>query len=160
MINISKHVENMCPVTKGANHKSAPIPEEGQWITAKEIKDISLVFGESEQELSKEFGYFKANKLFLKMDYLIDDLALSYEDFTCKCLLADRYNFNSISVYPALISKAFSTLKLKKVKLRGLIDYPYGNNFTNLKFLQVKRVIKEGASEIGYTIGISKNRVN
>ena len=41
MINISKHVENMCPVTKGANHKSAPIPEEGQWITAKEIKDIS-----------------------------------------------------------------------------------------------------------------------
>ena len=41
MINISKHVENMCPVTKGANHKSAPIPEEGQWISAKEIKDIS-----------------------------------------------------------------------------------------------------------------------
>ena len=40
-MNISKHVENMCPVTKGANHKSAPIPEEGQWITAKEIKDIS-----------------------------------------------------------------------------------------------------------------------
>ena len=40
-MNISKHVQNMCPVTKGANHKSAPIPEEGQWITAKEIKDIS-----------------------------------------------------------------------------------------------------------------------
>ena len=40
-MNISKHVENMCPVAKGANHKSAPIPEEGQWITAKEIKDIS-----------------------------------------------------------------------------------------------------------------------
>ena len=40
-MNISKHVENMCPVSKGANHKSAPIPEEGQWITAKEIKDIS-----------------------------------------------------------------------------------------------------------------------
>ena len=41
MINISKHVENMCPVTKGANHKSAPIPEEGRWVEAKEIKDIS-----------------------------------------------------------------------------------------------------------------------
>ena len=40
-MNISKHVENMCPVTKGANHKSAPIPEEGQWISAKDIKDIS-----------------------------------------------------------------------------------------------------------------------
>ena len=41
MINVSKHIENMCPVTKGAKHKSAPIPEEGQWITAREIKDIS-----------------------------------------------------------------------------------------------------------------------
>ena len=41
MINVSKRVENMCPVTKGANHKSAPIPEEGKWITAREIKDIS-----------------------------------------------------------------------------------------------------------------------
>ena len=40
-MNISKHVENMCPVAKGAKHKSAPIPEEGQWITPKEIKDIS-----------------------------------------------------------------------------------------------------------------------
>ena len=40
-MNISKRVENMCPVSKGAKHKSAPIPEEGKWITAKEIKDIS-----------------------------------------------------------------------------------------------------------------------
>ena len=41
MINVSKRVEDMCPVTKGAKHNSAPIPEEGQWISAKEIKDIS-----------------------------------------------------------------------------------------------------------------------
>jgi len=31
----------MCPVTKGAYHGPAPIPEEGKWIQAKEIKDIS-----------------------------------------------------------------------------------------------------------------------
>ena len=37
----SKEVENMCCVTKGANHANAPIPEEGKWIHAKEIKDIS-----------------------------------------------------------------------------------------------------------------------
>ncbi len=41
MINVSKHVEDMCPVTKGARHESAPIPEEGKWVVAKEIKDIS-----------------------------------------------------------------------------------------------------------------------
>ena len=31
----------MCCVAKGANHANAPIPEEGKWVHAKEIKDIS-----------------------------------------------------------------------------------------------------------------------
>ncbi len=34
-------VQNMCPVAKGAYHGPAPIPEEGKWVQAKEIKDIS-----------------------------------------------------------------------------------------------------------------------
>ena len=37
----SSEVQNMCPVTKGAYHGPAPIPEEGKWVQAKEIKDIS-----------------------------------------------------------------------------------------------------------------------
>ena len=37
----TKEVENMCPVANGANHGCAPIPEEGKWVQAKEIKDIS-----------------------------------------------------------------------------------------------------------------------
>ena len=38
---ISQEVEKMCKVSKGANHGPAPIPEEGKWVKAKEIKDIS-----------------------------------------------------------------------------------------------------------------------
>ena len=37
----SVEVENMCPVAKGAYHGPAPIPQEGQWTQAMEIKDIS-----------------------------------------------------------------------------------------------------------------------
>ncbi len=37
----SHEVEQMCPVAKGANHGPAPIPQEGQWTKATEIKDIS-----------------------------------------------------------------------------------------------------------------------
>ena len=37
----SKEVENMCVVAKGPNHGPAPIPEEGKWVKAKEISDIS-----------------------------------------------------------------------------------------------------------------------
>ena len=31
----------MCPVTKGPNHGPAPIPEEGRWVKAYQISDIS-----------------------------------------------------------------------------------------------------------------------
>ena len=31
----------MCPVTKGAYHGPAPIPEEGAWVQAKQLEDIS-----------------------------------------------------------------------------------------------------------------------
>ena len=37
----STEVQNMCPVAKGAYHGPAPIPEEGKWVQAKEISDIS-----------------------------------------------------------------------------------------------------------------------
>jgi NifU-like protein involved in Fe-S cluster formation len=37
----SHEVEQMCVVKKGPNHGPAPIPQEGKWVQAKEIKDIS-----------------------------------------------------------------------------------------------------------------------
>lgn len=37
----SKEVEEMVCIAKGPNHGPAPIPEEGKWVKAKEIKDIS-----------------------------------------------------------------------------------------------------------------------
>ena len=36
-----KDVEEMYCVAKGANHGPAPIPEEGKWVKAYDIKDIS-----------------------------------------------------------------------------------------------------------------------
>ncbi|MCX7842056.1 MAG: hypothetical protein N2489_03170 [Clostridia bacterium] len=41
MNNYSHEVEQMICVKKGPNHGPAPIPEEGKWVKAKEITDIS-----------------------------------------------------------------------------------------------------------------------
>ena len=40
-MNYSKEVEEMICVKKGPNHGPAPIPEEGKWVRAKEVTDIS-----------------------------------------------------------------------------------------------------------------------
>jgi len=36
----TQKIESECCVAQGVHHGAAPIPEEGQWIQAKEIKDI------------------------------------------------------------------------------------------------------------------------
>ena len=41
MLNYSHEVENMCVVAKGPKHGPAPIPEEGKWVKAYQIGDIS-----------------------------------------------------------------------------------------------------------------------
>ena len=38
---MSHEVQAMCKVAKGPHHGPAPIPEEGKWVKAYEIKDIS-----------------------------------------------------------------------------------------------------------------------
>lgn len=56
----SSEVQRMCPVAKGAYHGPAPIPEEGKWVQAKEIKDISaeeFYPDEHPQILEREVGY-------------------------------------------------------------------------------------------------------
>ena len=37
----SSEVEKMCPVAKGVNHASAPIPVEGEWVRSTQISDVS-----------------------------------------------------------------------------------------------------------------------
>ncbi|MDR1736373.1 MAG: iron-sulfur cluster assembly scaffold protein [Oscillospiraceae bacterium] len=37
----SHEVQSMCVVKKGCDHGPAPIPEEGKWVKAKQISDIS-----------------------------------------------------------------------------------------------------------------------
>ena len=38
---MSHEVQNMCTVAQGPNHGPAPLPEEGKWIQARQISDIS-----------------------------------------------------------------------------------------------------------------------
>jgi NifU-like protein involved in Fe-S cluster formation len=40
-MSFTHEVERMCPVTKGPHHGPAPIPEEGKWVKATQISDIS-----------------------------------------------------------------------------------------------------------------------
>ncbi len=121
-----------------------------------ELKEISSIFKESEQELSKEFGYFKANKLFSKMDYSLIDLNMNGEEFKQKCLLCERYNFKSLTIYPTFIERAKGVVKGKNVKVRAIISYPFGEDYFASKIASLKKALKSGVDEVAYTISVSQ----
>ena len=84
-MNYSREVENMCVVTKGPHHGPAPIPEEGRWVQAKEIKDIV----EKAKEITSEGkdiademinGYVKLNQDITSTISLINDVQNSSKE--------------------------------------------------------------------------------
>ena len=66
----SKDVEKMCTVKKGVDHGPAPIPEEGKWVKAKEIKDkqsfidyINLIDSNNLNEYVKVIEFYNENSI-------------------------------------------------------------------------------------------------
>ena len=119
------------------------------------IKEIANIFGQSEDEISKEFSNFKAKKLYSKLDYLLDDTSLTICDFKSQLLLAYKNGFKSVTVYPTFVLLAKDTLKNSGVKVRALISYPYGEDYAKTKNLSIKNAIKNGADELIIAISVS-----
>ncbi len=112
------------------------------------IKDLADLFGQSEQELKKEFGSFKAKKIYKKLNYFIDNRAKLKTELKSSLETAVKYGFYGVTVLPSLLKFAKNTLKESELKVRVLINYPYGED----DFKTVKRSAKlckiYGADEI------------
>ncbi len=120
--------------------------------TGISLKEMAILFGQTEEELSKEFGAFKAQKLYSKMDFLIDETVVSFEEFKKKCMLAKKYNFKSVTVMPTFLGLAKDLLRGKNIKVRCVISYPFGEDIGKVKYYAVKRAIKLGADEILFVV--------
>ena len=76
------------------------------------------------------------------------------EDIKRLCEEALTYNFKSVCVNPYFVSYAKELLKNSDVKVCTVIGFPLGMNTTNIKFLESKGAIKDGADEIDMVINI------
>ena len=87
----TKEVENMCCVAKGPNHGPAPIPEEGRWIQAKEIKDI---FSEEPAALPEKTEA-KSSKKAAKKEQAAPAKELTFTDVRAKLARKSREGFTA-----------------------------------------------------------------
>ncbi len=120
--------------------------------TGVTLKELAVLFGQTEAEISKEYGAFKAQKMYGKMDYLIDEGVISFDEFKSKCALAVKYGFKSVTVLPNFVALAKGILNGKGVLVKCLISYPFGEDLVRVKHCAVKSAVKMGADEISVVI--------
>ena len=154
---VTEEVKEICEISEVEKTENSKVikdyflPEEGRCC----IKDLADLFGQSEGEMSKEFGVFKAKKLYKKLDYLIVDNTLFYEEVLKRCDLAVKYGFKGVTVLPSMVKKAKSSLAGKGVEVRAIIDYPLGEEMFKNRLYSVKTAIKNGVDSIIITLPIS-----
>lgn len=141
--------EKLNVVTPKLNENSNKNAFESYFKTGENLKTAVSVFGQSEEEIEREFKNFKAQKLFGKLDYLLLS-ATCIENFIKECETALKYNFNAVTVLPNYVKRA---KLVTGVKVNALISYPYGEDLQSVKLNAVKRAFLSGAD--GVTVAVS-----
>ena len=110
-------------------------------------RELSALFGQSESELKKEFGTYKAQKIYRRLNSFIDSRDKLLGEVKTALKEALKYGFNSVTVFSNVLSIAKSVVK-GAVKVRALINYPFGEEMQKAINYQVKCAVKEGADEV------------
>ena len=72
------------------------------------------------------------------------------------CNEAKEYGFYSVCVNPVNVSLAKSFLKDSSVKIASVIGFPLGESRTEVKVMETKMAIQDGADEIDMVLSISR----
>ena len=72
------------------------------------------------------------------------------------CEEADRYGFASVCVNPVWVKRARQNLRGSKVKVCSVVGFPLGANSTDIKVLETRRALREGAREIDMVINVGR----
>ena len=76
------------------------------------------------------------------------------EDIEKLCAEAAQYRFYSVCVNPVWVAKAKQLLRGTPVKVCAVVGFPLGAQAPEIKVLEARRALREGASEIDMVINI------
>lgn len=76
------------------------------------------------------------------------------DDITKICNEAKQYNFYAVCVNPIHVKHAVNELKGTNVKVAAVVGFPLGEHSTDIKVLETKECIANGAEEIDMVINI------
>ena len=155
-------------ILKSQRDKSSPIaPEKGEKLqrtdsdiqldknqAEKNLEKTATVFGQTEEDITKEFREYKALKLFKKFDCDLTQIR-DNEELKVKIEEGFKYGFGNIVVNPLQVKSAKRFLKDKKVGVLCAVCYPFGEEIYGVKKYAVKKAFAEGADGVYLPVGVS-----
>lgn len=129
-------------------------------VFGRETADkASVIFGQSEEEMRREFRAFKAAKLFKKFDCDLTDV-YSPELLDQKLSEAKNFGFGAVVVTPQKIKIAKERLKGTGIEVVAAVCFPLGEEVFGVKKYAVKKAAEKGADRIYVPVGVSAVKFN
>jgi deoxyribose-phosphate aldolase len=76
------------------------------------------------------------------------------EDIDVLCAEAKEYGFASVCVNPAWVKRAATNLRGTDVRVASVVGFPFGATLPEIKAMEARRVLRDGAREIDMVINI------
>ena len=74
------------------------------------------------------------------------------------CEEAERYHFASVCVNPAWVKRAAGNLRDSEVKVCSVVGFPLGASTAEIKAMEARRAIRDGAREVDMVINVGALR--
>lgn len=96
--------------------------------------------------------------LALFIDHTLLGPGTTAEDIDRLCEEARRYGFAAVCMNPVWVSRAREALRGSKVRIASVVGFPLGANATEIKVMEARRALRDGAREIDMVINIGRLR--
>ncbi len=90
------------------------------------------------------------------IDHTLLDPAATRADIDALCAEAKRYGFAAVCVNPAWVRRAYENLAGTRVAVASVIGFPLGAATTEVKVLETRRALRDGAREIDMVINVGR----
>jgi len=117
----------------------------------KEKKDIGSVGKSNNKTFNKEYT---ANNISEYIDHTLLKPEATVKDIKKLCSEAKEYKFAAVCISPSYVELATRELKGSEVIVCTVIGFPSGAHEPEVKMLETKRAIENGAKEIDMVINI------
>ena len=94
------------------------------------------------------------SELAAMIDHTLLRADATYDEIATLCDEAARFGFAAVSINPGWVSFCAKRLKGSGVGINATVGFPLGANTANIKVLETKEVIKNGATELDMVINV------